>query len=669
MLRVGIDTTNNVIQHSNGTVPLLFPLTINSENQAVESYQVHFSPNAPFVNSNINAPGIIHSQKLRYRASEAAAGIGTATAFDVFDHSLIIKPETNNQQAYLEMGLRWNIASLANVRTLLANSVDNTLLVQYELKNSLTPNNPNSITFSTVTLSITPEDVGNPDSRLSVIYTNQDDEVLGEGFLAEVLDQSTNSISYQASFRLTVDASRRGFAPIRHFVYPNIYFITTTPISVNGVAQTTNPSIHDTITLNDIGEATIPPQQNVRLSDAVTTSVANGDERDEVSFRLNFELAGNELRNYIVNTHNELLDRVELRMNIYISQNEEFMRTELHTLDYEARRNASSVVQYNPNFGRELIFSDINGKTAMAGNPLDALRDNRVVKVENISITPEELETIISNGNTVSFNYLLDGLDKNQVYYLYMDTVVEVEGLDQPPTISLLSNLVSILTLSDEDIPDDNNRVPSAPSLQSDINGNTAMVFWDRVSAGNTSQQIEYEIIRLNGEQIPGGLLNDRSVFNVFWSQHLVNMASRLGLRTDAHSLLRYNGNSFTPVNINDFEYDLTTEMAHISDKTTVPNQIYFYYVRTVAISNDIELYSTWSHISVTTTPVRSPINLLIEDIRNGLNPRTEVAFSFDAPVPSLESIGNGYTLQYQLRQDGEDWSTFVTMNRASTYR
>jgi hypothetical protein len=663
MLRTIGGAQDNIIQHSNGTSPLLFPLAMNSQNQMVSTFQVHFSPNVPFINANIHAPHIIHSQKLRYRASAGVAGVGTPTSFQVTNYGLTIKPQTNNEQAYLDMDIAWNITSTANVRTLLEYSEDNSLQVVYEVRNSLTPNDPGAMAFYTITLDITPQNPYDPASPLNVIYTNEDGEEIGRGVLAEVLDQSINATSFRASVSLTTDASRRGFTPIQNFVYPNVYFINLVATHVNGVAQVTNPSIHDTITLNDVGSANIPPQQNIRLSNPVTTSVIAGDGYDQISFELDFEISGRDIRDYIITTHNEVINDVNVYMNLYISQNEYFMRTVFHTLNYQERRSASTVAQYDPNAGRELIFSNINNKNAMQGNLLDTLRDDGVVKIENISLTEQELQSIINNGDTLSFNYLLDGLDKNQVYYIYMDTVVEVDSLSQPPTVSPLSNLASMMTLGGENIPNEHDRVPPAPVLQSDIQDGVVRVFWDRILPEAEDVQIEYEIIRINREQMPQELLNDRSAFNIFWAQHMLNIASRVGLRTELTTLLQYDDTTFTIVDPDDFTYNQTSGRAYLLDNATVPNQIYFYYVRTVQIANDVELRSTWSQISVTTTPVRGPTNLLIEAVRPGINPMTQAEIRFDAPVPTLASVGEGYTLQYQIMLDGGEWGSFVTMN------
>jgi hypothetical protein len=82
-----------------------------------------------------------------------------------------------------------------------------------------------------------------------------------------------------------------------------------------------------------------------------------------------------------------------------------------------------------------------------------------------------------------------------------------------------------------------------------------------------------------------------------------------------------------------------------------------------VRIVNGQRVASSWSVATATTQPVQSPRNLVIEIERTDYNRQTEVMISFDAPIADLGELGTQYSLQYQLREDGSDWSEPVTMD------
>lgn len=675
MLKEGFVNQNSlspsVIQESNGTNPLFFPLTITSENEFIRDFEIYFSPGENFANNDTT--GTVFSQRLRYAATRGDINIGTPSGFNIISHNLRPTEDSiNGDTAFLDMRLRWIIGSLNTINALVdANA--GTLTLNYDINNALVPNSSTE-NFANVLITITRDDTVSQ-GALRVSFTDDEGKVVPgqEGFLQSVHDPLTNLTSYEVVVDLTVDAARIGTVntSLVDFIYPNIYFINIQPVRQNGEEINVSASVQRSITLNDISMLSVPAPQNILAHDPVTTDVSNGFERDEVSFRLNFDLAGSRIREFInslpISEVREI--DVDILTNIYISQNEDFMRDIFNNLDYPERLSSSAIVPYNDNYGEMLFFSDINNNTGMSINgfrsPLDALRNSDVVAITDLTLSDIDKELIINNGSPTFHEYILDGLDKNQQYFIYLDTVVlmyDENGELITQQASNLSALESILTRGDIEIPDIEDKIPPAPNLNINRdNLNEAEIYWDPIAQLTDDDIIEYEIIRLEGSQMDDRFLNDRANLEVFWNDFL-NYSDKIAFRTDNLTLLEFDGNNLFPADESRYEYSITNTI-NFTDRTTLPNRIYFYYVRTVSINENNEIYSVWSNISFTTSPVQGPINLIALTNRDDYNPLNEIIISFDAPISDLSQLGSEYSLQYQLREGDNSWGEFVTMN------
>lgn len=514
-------------------------------------------------------------------------------------------------------------------------------------------------------------------------------------------------------------AARVGFDGINPFVhqflYPNVYFLNVRPmpgIFVNDGARESEP---DTLTLSDIGRQQLPPPRDLRIAvDAAGEERIITTEEDntltEVSAALQWTVPLDHVRDYLRGFYGSfyedeemnIANNVEIWMNLYITQYEEHLRDEF--LDYTRiqDRDAGSVgfVATPQALEARWYFSELGGGSpslVVAGrNARDTLRvPNTIVQVHRIRLEGYDpfpalrrpgfaLHDMIASGGSLLVTNILDGLDENQQYYVTVDLVVYHRGAieGERHVASFFSELVGFTTRGILLVPDGLDRIPPAPgNLNSrDVTQDSVTVYWDRVNPTAENAFIEYEILRIVGEYLDPVLFNDNSSlpFQEFWEE------DRLGLRTNEHEVWRVSDNNlylFDGVNNftqaapdNEFEYrpldtDIGPNIASLRDLTLRPNNLYFYYVRTVQIIVDAngniiqEMYSQWSHTAVTTFPVRPPRNLRVELEYEDYDPLTEIVISFDGPISNIEELHNTIDFQFQLREEGEGWGTPQTMD------
>ncbi len=124
--------------------------------------------------------------------------------------------------------------------------------------------------------------------------------------------------------------------------------------------------------------------------------------------------------------------------------------------------------------------------------------------------------------------------------------------------------------------------------------------------------------------------------------------------------------NKFSIASQDNYVYEsYTGTQGNILDKTLSPNQVYFYYIRTVRIVDGKDVaYSVWVPLSVTTKNVEGPKNLKVERGAE-YNKKSEVVISFDIPKMNLDLIGTEYEIQYSLKKDTGSWGTDKTMEKS----
>lgn len=96
-------------------------------------------------------------------------------------------------------------------------------------------------------------------------------------------------------------------------------------------------------------------------------------------------------------------------------------------------------------------------------------------------------------------------------------------------------------------------------------------------------------------------------------------------------------------------------------DDANAPNKVNYYYVRTVKMQEEVsKTVSPWVAATLTTAPVKGPINLTIDyTTPYTYNNKEEIIVRFDAPVPDINKIGTDYIMEVHVKGEGDtDYST-----------
>ena len=333
--------------------------------------------------------------------------------------------------------------------------------------------------------------------------------------------------------------------PPSAFSFPGIYFLNVRPVQVGNERGFDTPSSqYDGFTLSEFEDFEVPPPQSLRAYNARSYNTYLGDLEDRVSFDLTWYVHLGQVYDYFLMSYGLALEPdsgLELAMNIYISQNEELMRTVFPetNISGEQRVEDSTLIRRDRHLqrldivgnniidgsgllsgvsettpggtpGGPIFFSPIRGNSYTGDREMrEALRAYEVVGITDLrlwdgAINPGELlaDWVGLEPHPVSFRF--DGLDRNQQYYIYADivitqilptgvaayTIMPLNVIISPGDItdivdsSLLSNMVGITVPDDREVPDGIDRDPMAPVLNVDresITLNAAIIYWDRV--------------------------------------------------------------------------------------------------------------------------------------------------------------------------------------------
>jgi len=328
----------------------------------------------------------------------------------------------------------------------------------------------------------------------------------------------------------------------------------------------------------------------------------------------------------------------------------------------------------------------------------DELRAGKIIAITGIPLGEDDiaadgsviplsfLKELYDNGdapgaaghNPMKYSLIIDGLDPNEIYFAYADLNIEIDGDDPALKVSQLSNLASVTMTNDIQAPTGKDKVPPAPQVTinpaADVKSNEVIVHWTQVQDDET---IEYEILRIK-QELPAALLNATKhpdyEFAEVWDALPASAAAdaQLGLRTVTDFTTYPKGYFlFYPdfsqnADLTKYVPGLDTDPMTLTDKTVLPNQIYYYYVRTVKTTSDgLILYSVWARATATTDTVTPPINLFINNTVE-IDREREVVIEFDAPFTFAQLQAGDFSLEYQMRKETEPWGAPVKMDLAS---
>jgi len=483
-------------------------------------------------------------------------------------------------------------------------------------------------------------------------------------------------------------------------------------------------------TLDDLVEPFPPAPINL------TTWIPDEGTTSGPALGVRFNISITELNRYLNQMHQFT---PYVTTSLYIGAFEHNMRRDFidnpdHMTAQERENNTVNVVfdpsQPGMSDGRldfSLITVTRNGATFTLTEVLRGIPGvPSVVRIENLPVmqgTPlrqpnGDFPATVPGGTIVSIpptnptiEFIIEGLDENRRYYMFADLMVvpytEIEGSDPVvlqrgiPVMSPFSVLVGETTHGTVYVPRPDDVEPPAPTglgAESTTQISTT-VFWTPVPPV-PGTVIHYEIIRVReGYPMTAAMmqgLNDRTLWQVLTL-----------MREGGSDVMAWRGEGGTPQDPNivwiptatglvaatsndNVAYrhsDVQSVRAEFDDLNLLPNQVFFYYVRTVQIivSNDVdvpdrETRSSWVEVPVTTPPVGAPFRLRQIDgsQRFGYDPQTMAFLAWDvflagefgatnaaAIIQQLidDYMGDVFAFEYRIREVGGTWSDASRLN------
>ncbi|MDR2938952.1 MAG: hypothetical protein LBV08_01385 [Clostridiales bacterium] len=679
LLKSGPNLNYSVSQYSDGKGPILFPLdNITLDTTSTTRYQIFFDPLKPFDHTSYDTE--IYSQVMLFTPDLSKITVGIVNRFEIKDDYYLL-PDPNvegNQKSDFLFNALWDIGDVSLINKMLdLNGGSVQITYRLDKTTSIPSKAEDESNVTDITL-----DIYRVGADVMVKYSG--DGVLNteEVRLGTRYDVESDRTYYSADVKLSKEAyyKNSSLGSADDFKYPNIYFMNIRPINVNGNSIVVGPSLYESVTLNDITKIEVLPPQDLTAYGVTTKSVSSGDEKDEVSFKLSYDIPAAALKEYIEKNFRQPIDAddIEVNVNLYISQNESFLRNQFSNFSYQDRVSNSNSVVYQENIvvdsdGEEVslvYFSGINGETPLDApgfdEPIDILRGNLVARLGKVSLSKADIDDILNGSYTGTIPIKIDGLDKNQKYYVTSDLELKHNsGGVVSSKNSIVSNIVSALTIGDEEEVVETEKVPPAPILQKkDVLQDRATIFWDKIissQSDGTEDIIEYEIIRLKDTLLDNIYLENRAEFEKFWG--MLPDTEKLGFQTDGGKLYQYSGGSFSLAPGSEYLYEESVNQVFLTDMSLYPNNLYFYYVRAVRVIDGERVYSSWNNISVTTNPVEPPINLVISDSGVSYNPKSEFLIEFDAPIQDIAKLGVDFFLEYSLKEDDGEFGEPIRMD------
>lgn len=672
---------------NNGEKNIYVPIPLNAINQEVSYFKVNFRFTPPDSSGSSGQIGPT-SQVLKFKAHQSDIVIDTPKNLTITDLA-IVPAKGDITKKELVMTLSWEVAIKNVILNLIEKAPNNVLDVEYTFNKGDKPYDENEQPFLKVKMAATYKDSNKDD--ISIIFSDAENknrlEKTEDGnygswsYKNELVGTSTYSTLIDTvTVRLPISSKEEGGT---QFLYPNIYFLNTFGeyVDSSGKKVTTGASLPKDITIDNVTDEDVPQPQNVEIINTSDNKVGMDNFGVKWSTH-NGSIDGTMMNNYykkMLKPRGFSLNDQSIKYNAFITQDksllDEFMKynDDLALLPEEIQ---ARLKKYN--HGNKSGVNPINAaSTSMEDGTImkDWLRKDNLVEIDNI------LQIYGEDISYQQFNFT--GLDKNQDYYVIIQTVVipyQVDA-DNPSSgqylydeidYSSFSDIVTATTMNNEDEPGPEDNIPSAPQNfdKTDVTLSSVKLFWNRVKEtvepGKTDV-LEYQIIRMRGNQMLSEELKTRDSFEETWAR-LPSDTEKTGLRTQNSDIYTYSGTGFSDTPADKTKYDYNTDdnvINSLIDYTLSTNELYFYYLRTVRVVDGVDkAYSIWVPLSITTNPVSSPTNLKVERDRE-YDKKTEVVVSFDSPKIDIDKLGSEFDFQYSIKTDDKEWLEPKTMSAA----
>ncbi len=662
-------------EKNQGKDKILISVPLDAINPQEKFFRVDFSFTPPDLNPGTQQQ--FTSQILQYKPFEQDIVLSSPKNLEIVSAN-IVKKDSDPENLFLT--LKWDIDYESVLAGLMKQHTNNgkAFNIDYLFYKGNTPNSFEENDFVGVNLDFTN---GTTDIKYTLPskYNDTGIELVNEKTFTtertEVSGNKTNKI-LEANVTFKIPVSSKDDNDKRVLQYPNTYFLANKGqyvIKTNTSEENyeTGLSLPVTLTLNGIEDIEVPAPQNLQVLQDTITQDKFSINFDTLKYKDEADLLYNYNEIMLKTIGRELKDE-SIKYDFYITQDKAlFDELVKYSKDEEIPNNIKQKInKYNnqQTMTNEGININVKTESGDKGTLLDTLRQKGIVQIANVN------QDIKLSKQRINF----EGLDENETYYIVGRTNVTPYEKDTPLTDKLdyskFSKMITATTIKPE-TPDESEKVPPAPNkfVADNITLNSANLIWNRVNDSvqdgqDTKSTLEYQFIKIKGEALPDSFLKSKDSYEKTW-QNLSNIKNKEGLRTIENKLYEFDStnNTFSTTEASKDRYEYINwqgSEGNILDKTLSPNQVYFYYIRTVRIvDGEDKAYSVWVPLSFTTKNTTGPTNLRVEP-KAEYNKKSEVVISFDIPKMDLSLIGTEYDLQYSLKEDLGEWSKDTTMDK-----
>ncbi len=333
------------------------------------------------------------------------------------------------------------------------------------------------------------------------------------------------------------------------------------------------------------------------------------------------------------------------------------------------------------------------GEFSAANNKIDIEKHSSILE-DGIIKWDYAIDELLGKQNNNEYDEIIqfDNLMTNQAYMLKVR--VKLEPIGEEARYSEFSREFSFTTTTQANSPGTDERKPPVPGeirIEAVEGSNSsAKVIWDKANfVKDDDMEVYYEVIRstvdirkeLTNEQLKGSVEKIVGSNNRMLGFSTIDLSGKLDQEAKYMTFENGKWSILTPEQVvpqytyNEIlEKDQVEEYSFIDDKLA-PNNIYYYYVRTVCVIKDGDSYTTvsayptikseWIAATITTSGITPPENLKIEKAANyAHDTKHEAVISFEAEIPANSDIPDDFMFEVGIKEDEASDYTVIKLNR-----
>ncbi len=320
--------------------------------------------------------------------------------------------------------------------------------------------------------------------------------------------------------------------------------------------------------------------------------------------------------------------------------------------------------------------SKLIGKTAIDGMsiPIANLKYMGLVPKEDpdnptdIKMTSEDV-TELRNSQVLAYKIdesqaVFSNLEPNTVYYVMIRTRLNMHKVINTDLLELerysgTSSIKSVVVKQDAPLPTDDEKSPPVPhdfELVEMKTDNIVVKWTQPIVTSTQGETIGYDVVRIGDYPISEKHKRADTSISEIISDETYNEMRNFRIRNDALQVYDITSNAWVDASGDAITIDQDNGTYTLKDGLIAANQIYYYYVRTVRVTDGIDkLNSAWNTLSVTTIPILPVLNLKSVTSGYTYNEYNQTVIQFDAPVTDATKIPSIYEFGIAIKSQADN--------------